>query len=382
MVLYYLCENSRNDKIRNMGKNPFKFGTIVSDPYFTDRVAEKERVLSVISSSNHLIVMSPRRYGKTSLIFKVLEQTKRPVIALDLQLVTSVEDFAAQLLKRVYRIYPFEKLRLLVRNFRLIPTISLNPVSNQVDISFQPSAAPLPMLEDVLNLIESLSTEKSKVVIVFDEFQEAEKLKPHMMPQLRSVMQQHTMINYIMMGSQESMMQEIFEKKKSPFYHFGNLLPLGKIPRKEFRDYLEAGFSVFDPLPEGFCDRILDFTASHPYYTQQLAFIAWDFLNRNLPKDEVIQYAIQDIARVHDMDYERLWSGFNRTDRKLLIGLSVSGLMPTSEAFYRTYDLGAPSTVFSSLKRLSRDGFVTRAGRNYEIEDPFFCYWIRERRER
>lgn len=365
-----------------MIKNPFKFGSIVDDPYFTNRTGEITRVVSVLNSSNHLVIISPRRYGKSSLVYKVTGVMQRPVISLDLQLVTGIEDFASQLLKRVYRIFPNEKIRQLVRNFRIIPTISLNPVNNQVDISFQPSSAPLPMLEDVLNLIEHLSTEKKKVIVVFDEFQDAARLGPQMMPQLRSIMQQHRNINYIMLGSQESLMHEIFEKKKSSFYHFGMLLPLGKIPRKEFEEYLSQGFSSLHTYPPGICNEILDFTGCHPYYTQQLAFMAWDMLARDPGTNPVVPLALDELTRMHDMDYERMWTGFNKTDQKLLIGLSESGNTPLSEAFYRKYDIGAASTVFSSLKRLLKSGYITKTIRTYEIDDPFFRRWISMRRGR
>ncbi len=73
-----------------MIKNPFKFGSIVGDPYFTNRTVEI-RIASVLNSSNHLILMSPRRYGKSSLIYKVIQTLDRPVISIDLQLRTSVK---------------------------------------------------------------------------------------------------------------------------------------------------------------------------------------------------------------------------------------------------------------------------------------------------
>ena len=89
-----------------MKKNPFKFGSIVDAPYFTNRSEEIKKVKTILASDNHLIIISPRRFGKTSLISKVIKEIDRPVIFLDLQLITNTEDFAAQLLKRVYRIYP------------------------------------------------------------------------------------------------------------------------------------------------------------------------------------------------------------------------------------------------------------------------------------
>ena len=363
-----------------MIKNPFKFGSIVEGPYFTNRTNEISRVKSIINSSNHLIIISPRRFGKSSLVFKVIAQLNRPAITLDLQLITSVEDFANQLLKRVYRVYPFEKIRQFVQHFRIIPTISINPVNNEVDIAFQPSSSPMPVLEDVLNLIEKLSNDKKRAIVVFDEFQEVQQIDPNLTRQLRSIMQHHQYINYVFLGSQESLIRNIFEKKKSPFYHFGMLMLLGKIPRNDFEAYLAGGFSDLTGKNETITRAILDFSDCHPYYTQQLAFVVWEILSQNDPVTDPIEQAIDELVRIHDMDYERIWNAFNKTDKKLLIGLTISNQTPLSEAFYRKFDLGAPSTVYSSLKRLMQNGTIMKTDNKSGIDDPFFKRWIKQRR--
>jgi AAA+ ATPase superfamily predicted ATPase len=260
-----------------MTMNPFKFGSIVDEPYFTDRTVEIGQVTSVLKSSNHLILISPRRYGKSSLVYKVIRMLDRPVIAIDLQLITSVDDFASQLLKRVYRIYPAERIKQFIRNFRIIPTVSLNPATNEVDIAIQTSSADFPMLEDVLNMIDKLSSEKKRVIVVMDEFQEVGRLNTNLVRQLRSVMQHHQHVNYVFLGSQESMIREIFEKKKSPFYHWvlklsklaGRLGTIDKRLRFQRKNQLVL-LMIF--LPSLMC----------PYYTQQLAFIVWGILSGNL----------------------------------------------------------------------------------------------------
>ena len=133
--------------------NPFKFGTLVSDAFFTDRRDEYTTLSQIIASENHLIMIAPRRYGKTSLVHKVVKASKQPVLWLDLQLLTGVTDFASQLLKQVFKKYPFEKIKFLVRNFRIVPNLTIDPQSNNVEISFQPSVDSFVQLEDVLNLI-------------------------------------------------------------------------------------------------------------------------------------------------------------------------------------------------------------------------------------
>jgi uncharacterized protein len=377
----YLRKYSQRKTSQSMQKNPFKFGSIVDEPYFTNRTSEIIKVKSILNSENHLIIISPRRFGKSSLVQKVVSQVNRPVITLDLQLVTSPIDLAAQLLKRVYRVFPFEKVRQFVRNFRIIPTISINPVTNGVDISFQPDSHPMPLIEDVLNLLEQLSSRKEKLIVVIDEFQEVTRIDKHLMAQMRSVMQQHKKVNYVFLGSQESLIREIFEKKKSPFYHFGMILPLGKIPQTDFETYLNERLGLVTTKPEILTQRILEITNCHPYYTQQLAFVVWEKTLQKVDRTLIVDEAVQELLSMHELDYERLWANLNKTDKKILIGLSLSKATPLSEAFYRKFEIGAASTAFSSLKRLSLDGYITKLGSVFEIDDPFFCLWLKQRRE-
>jgi AAA+ ATPase superfamily predicted ATPase len=119
-----------------MKENPFKFGTVVDGVHFTDREDELTKIGSHLKSENHLIVISPRRFGKTSLIKKILNESDRRFIYLDMQLIVSEEDFASQLLKRIYRIFPAQKIRSFIKSFRLIPSVIMNPVTGEVEISF------------------------------------------------------------------------------------------------------------------------------------------------------------------------------------------------------------------------------------------------------
>ena len=99
--------------------NPFKFGTIVEGDFFTDRVEETAVLLQKLDSENHIVLISPRRFGKNSLMQKVLSQVDRPQIRIDLQYVMSVDDLAAQLLKAIFKIYPMEKVRHAMTHFRI-----------------------------------------------------------------------------------------------------------------------------------------------------------------------------------------------------------------------------------------------------------------------
>lgn len=351
-------------------ENPFKFGTIVEADYFTDRIKEVAYIKEFVKSANHLILISPRRFGKSSVVAKAVKESKRKSITVNLQKVTSVSDLSAKLLRELFKIHPLERLKHLIKHFRIIPMVSTNPLTGSMDVSFQPGVDETVLIEDVLTIIEKSHSEKDRIIVVLDEFQEIRDLAPNLDKQLRSIMQEQKHINYIMLGSQESMMTDIFENKKSPFYHFGELKRLGKLPREDFHQYLSKRLKdVFPKDCDIIADKILDYTVCHPYYSQQLASNVWQTAVLQTNTDDTVATAIGYIVSSHGLDYERLWMNLNRTNRWILQRLASNKPLQSGE--YRT------STIYSALKRLQKDGYVIYTDR-YELEDPFFRQWIVE----
>ncbi len=350
-------------------KNPFKFGTLVDGEFFTDRISELEDIQRTLESENHLVLISPRRFGKSSLVTKAVKASGRPSISLNMQNMLSIEDFASKILRELFHLYPLERIKHLMTHFRIVPTVSTNPITNGIDVSFQPVVNGVILLEDAMALLEKVSTENKKLIVVFDEFQDIMNIRKGLDKQLRSIMQEQQHLNYILLGSQESMMTEIFERKKSPFYHFGKLMHLNKIPYEDFRTYVSERL----PLENGealstIVDEILSFTGLHPYYTQQLSAQIWEMMTYDRIFEDVFHKAVNAIIQAHDLDFERLWLNFNRTDRFVMLTLSKN-MNPLQNRFVAT------STTFSAIKRLMKAGYVIRL-EDYEIEDPFFKTWI------
>jgi len=349
-------------------ENPFKFGSLVDAPYFTDRVKELEYIVQFLKSENHLILISPRRFGKSSLVRKAVLKTKRPYLWLNMQAVLGKEDFATKLLKALLNQYKFEKIKYYLRNFRVVPSVNMNPMTDELTVSFQPSSDNgMTAIEDVMAMLQKVSTPDNKLIVVFDEFQSILEIDKNMDKQLRAIMQEQTGINYIFLGSQESMMTDIFECVKSPFYHFGMLMRLSKIPYDDFKVYLMERLKQVTTSAEQVADDILAFTGCHPYYTQELAFAVWN--NLSLGKQEnVMQLSVDDIIATHDLDYERLWLNFNKTDKYVMVSVSM-GNNPIQDRKLPT------STMTSAVLRLTKKGYIFRSDK-YEIEDPFFQKWI------
>lgn len=348
--------------------NPFKFGSLVDAPYFTDRVKELDYIVQFLKSENHLVLISPRRFGKSSLVKKAVASTGRPYLWLNMQAVLSKEDLAAKLLKALLAQYTFEKLKHYLRTFRIIPSVNVNPMTDEFSVSFSPSTDEgQTALEDVMRMLEQVSAPERKLIVVFDEFQNVLELDEHIDKQLRAIMQEQKGINYIFLGSQESMMTDIFERVKSPFYHFGMLMRLSKIPHDDFKTYLAERLVCVSHEAEQLAEGILEVTDCHPYYTQELAFAVWNNL-ANGKEQDVIALSLNDIIATHDLDYERLWLNFNKTD-KYVMALLAEGANPSQNRRLPT------STLTSALLRLTKKGYVIRGDKS-EIEDPFFKRWI------
>ncbi len=360
-------ENNRNENNRNM-ENPFKFGTIVEDEFFTDREEEVAYIRQFMNSANHLILISPRRFGKSSVVEKAVKTINRKHITVNLQQVTSLTDFSAKLLKEFFKVHPLERVRHLISHFRIIPMVTTNTLTGSMEVSFQPSADATVLLEDVMTLIEKAHSEHDRLIVVLDEFQEIHAISTGLDRILRAVMQRQKHVNYILLGSQESMMTDIFENKKSPFYHFGELMRLKKLPREDFHRYLTLRLTpCFGQQSVRLADRILDYTACHPYYTQQLAANVWQVGMLQPETADPFGKAVEHIVIAHSLDYERLWMNLNRTNKWILQRM-VSG---------KSFQNGEQrtSTIYSALKKLQKQGFVIYTDR-YEMEDPFFKLWI------
>jgi hypothetical protein len=166
-------------------------------------------------------------------------------------------------------------------------------------------------------------------------------------------------------------MKTIFEDKKSPFYHFGHLMYLHKIPYEDFLEYLQSRFSKITTNSIELSAKILEFTQQHPYYTQQLAFYCWDFLEKHKPNAKILEEVISNIISIYDFNYEKLWNTINKTDKKILITIALQKNISTI--------LLPLSTIYSGINRLINKGYIFKTEK-YEIDDPFFNQWIIQKR--
>lgn len=130
-------------------------------------------------------------------------------------------------------------------------------MTDEMSVTFQPLVDSQAVFEDSMALLGEVSSAEHRLVVVFDEFQDILEIDKHIDRELRAIMQEQANINYILLGSQESMMTDIFERPKSPFYHFGMLMRLSKIPQEDFLRYLQDRLSPVTVNSEDIARKIL-----------------------------------------------------------------------------------------------------------------------------
>ena len=261
----------------------FVYGMSVGGNNFTDREQETKRLKMDFEHGVNVVLISPRRMGKTSLVKKVIEEVKSPTILpvyMDIYDCRSEYDFynrfASSLMKGTAS--KMGQAMENVKNFlvRISPKISFSPEPNS-DFSLSLGITPKEYQpEEILNLPEVIAKAKGvHVVVCIDEFQQIGELPDSLAIQkrMRGVWQHQTSVSYCLFGSKKHLMTKFFQHKRMPFYQFGEMNYLGRIPTEEWVPFICARFEHEGKhIPEAIAAKICDTVDCYSSYVQQLAW--------------------------------------------------------------------------------------------------------------
>ena len=375
-------------------QNPFRFGAVVTGEDFADRRAELAELGRELRDGQHLFLLSPRRYGKTSLILMLLERLRRQGI-----LVAYVDVFrtttAAQLMElmaqtvlRAAESQPERLLRLATDLLgRLRPQVgadSRGKPTLSLDIGSSPRSA-LALQEEGLALPEQLAIKrKRRLVLVFDEFQEIQRFPGTSLEKaMRSHFQTHRHVSYLFAGSKESALRDMATRERSPFFKFGRLVPLDPIPIAEFAPYLEARFRRGRlRVSRETLDAVLAAADDVPYNVQRLCHELWAL--RVGTTDRILEQDIGGaITRIVEQDashFSAIWDRLSLHQRQVLQAIAGRGGRNVFAAeFLASHRLGSHSSVQTSLRMLLKNQVLFRANGEYRFTDAFFREWIASR---
>lgn len=373
--------------------NPFRYGREVD--LLVDRVTELAAAVRVGENSGTLFFIGPRRYGKTSILKAAQEkltQSGLAVLRYDAEAYENTGLLAAALMSGAVRKYAsaLERAQTVAKKFfaALKPSLSIDPVDGRIgiDIGVETGARrEVPMLMDVLNGIERLAqAEKRKAVVILDEFQQVvaeggEKTER----QIRAAVQTHREVAYIFAGSSTRMMMEMISSSARAFWHLGDQLYLGPIPRKDFIPFLREGLqSTGGVVKDDALLRILDLSEDVPYNVQQLASQCWTMLRERvwsrLTAQSVDEALVQVVSMQH-VTYMQRWLSLSSAQKRVLkILVNESDEFQLAEVARRH---GLPRTTMQrALQVLEKHHFMrqdlARTAVRWRLEDPFFRAWL------
>lgn len=371
--------------------NPFKAGNAVTGEYFTDREEEIETLVLDLKSSQNVILYSPRRFGKTSLILEVISRLRKEgylCVYVDLFPISSKRNFAERLAsviakdtsKRVEEV--IRKIKDFIPN--ITPKIVLKGEGNmEFDLEFGERGLDTDrLLTSLYDLPQDIAQKrKKKLVMVFDEFQQIGEIDGEAIEkELRAKIQHHQDVAYVFMGSKRHLMERIFNDKSRPFYKIGKTFTLRKIPKDKFALFIEKRLKDTGMGIEPFLiEEVLKITDGHPYYTQMLMHEVW---NESYQDRTITQESLKsglDQVFLHQLDaFILLWDLLSPKQKNLLAALAIDeNLSLHSQSAIIKYELGSPATVSKSLKMLANKELLEQEGRRYVFSDIFFKEWLR-----
>ena len=380
-----------NTKKYKMNKSPFVFGKTVSGQAFTNRIEDKKRLLGNLTNGINTIIISPRRWGKSSLVENVFEEINQQnknikTLHIDLFSVADENEFLEKLAREIIKASSnkWEEWIDNAKNFfkMLIPTISLGSDPMQ-DFSLSFNIKDLPKHSDeILNLAEVIAQKKDiKFVIGLDEFQNIGQYSnyPEFEKKLRSVWQRQKKVTYCLYGSKRHMMTDIFNNPSKAFYRFGELILLQKIATKEWIKYIIDNFKKTGKvITKSQAEKISILMDNHPWYVQQLAHYVWMKTPKNTT-DTIIEEALNEIIDVNKPFFQFQIEQLSNTQINLLKAVAHGETKLTSGAVMQKYKLGTPRNVSKNKNSLiQKDIIDIQSNKKIIFLDPVFQLWFEQ----
>lgn len=369
---------------------PFVYGKIAAKENFTDREVETALLVNNFNSQVNTIIISPRRWGKSSLVARAAEiaeygNERLQICKIDLFNVRNEEHFYELLAHSVLKATSSKWNDAVesVKKFftRLIPKIVLTgDGQNEISLDFDWKELKNNP-DEVLDLAEKIAVEKRiRIVVCVDEFQNIAEFDNHdcFQKKLRSHWQQHQHVSYCLYGSKRHMMLDVFTNSSMPFFKFGDLLFLEKIATEPWIDFIggkfrAAGKSISQENIELIC-RLAD---NHPYYVQQLSQQVW-LRTKIKCTDEIIRQAHEAIVAQLSLLFVTITEALTSHQLNLLRAIIDEQTALFSAETISKYRFGTSANVTRARKSLiDKDILDDRAG-SLSFQDPMYRHWLAE----
>ena len=375
-------------------RNPFVYGEVVPAAAFVDRVVELDRLIADLAAAQKVFLISPRRYGKSSLVRHALAaMARRGALTVEVTVssfssyVAFLEGYARALVAAETRwdrarSWLLEVIRSTRPEIRVSPqadplgglTVSFPNVKSERDISR--------LAQEVFTLPARLAEVRRRAVIVaLDEFQAIAGFDGGSVEHaMRAAVQHQREVGYVFAGSEPSLMERMIGPRR-PFYKAGPVMRLDKIPPDEFAAFIEARFNRSGIRAEpGLGAAVVELAGNLPYDVQRLAHETWDDVRaagrRRATLDDLHQSLIRLLTEQQTM-FEALWQHLTLAQRAVLRAVVLQeGRELLSADVRERHRLGGASSVQTALAALLRDDVIARDGSRYTVVDSLLKEWV------
>ena len=368
---------------------PFIYGKTAETHNFTDREKDCNHLLQNFFSLVNTTIISPRRWGKSSLVKKVAQQIMSDnkdikVCLLDAFNVRDesefYEYFAQSLIKATSTRWEewIENSKVFLS--RLLPKISFS-LDNQAEISFGIELEELKKNPDeIINLAETIAKAKGiKIIVCIDEFQSIGNFEDTLAFQrkLRAHWQHHQHVAYCLYGSKRHMLLEIFSNPKMPFYKFGDIMFLEKIDNKIWGKFIQKRFKdTGKSVSRTDAQYLATLVDNHSYYVQQLAQQAW-LRTQTECSVSIIENSLQSIKNQLSLLFVGMTETLTATQLYFLRAV-IEGETVFGQKNLKKYRLGTSANVIRIKDALLSKEIIDITAKKIEIQDPIFKLWLKE----
>lgn len=350
-----------------------------------------KKIITVLKSGQSVMLVSPRRFGKTSILLEVLRRMKKDgcyIGDIDIFDVTNKEELAEKIVITTLknRAISAEKLITLAKKSvqKLRSAVELKYVSREgfeIILDFAGGTEPDVILDESLDFPDEFSKHhKHTMIFAYDEFSDLEKMNGNLIKKMRAKFQRHSNTTYIFSGSQENLMNRLFSDKKSAFYGFSRVLNLPKISEKAFKTYITQTFKKQNiEIPEDVAGYTTNKTDCHPYYTQ---FVCQQIYYRAKGESDVVtkddvHASYEKAIGLHRAYFDDLWQ---RLAHASSLQLNICRYLASGgkDSLYSVFD-ERRQNVYHAINRLIDKGIVVKDGTHYFLIDPLFRDYISKR---
>ncbi len=367
---------------------PFTFGKLVHDDDFTNRILESKRLVSNFESSINTILISPRRWGKSSLVLKASKQISRNtkdiiICMMDLHNIRSEEQFYKLIATKVLQASA-SRIETILENAksflgRFIPNLSFSPdPGTELKLSMDWDEVKKDP-DDILDLAERIAIKlKKKLILCIDEFQNISEFKDSLgfQRKLRSHWQLHQHVSYCLYGSKRHMLMEVFSSPSMPFYKFGDLIFLEKIKEGEWISFITERFKgTGKTISNIAAESVARLCDNHPYYVQQLSQQAW-LRTESICDSDTVQLAFEDLVAQLSMLFQILTDDLTSRQINLLNAIIAGEEKLTSQRVLKNYNLGTSANALKVKRSLHDKEVLDIVGKTITFNDPLYKYWL------